>query len=415
MKKYLQNIILCGRLHSKKGKANLIISRSYYRMRVIILSYTGSKNFPAEKNYIYVPECREKVTLFTNLCFLLHLWNRKELLLSEKDVSEMMLEDYNDVFSDIVNVLIFNGQNVVRDNELTTLHPASIFNSNDGKLHKQERDVIKRWKRGMINLAMLGFENQTSKALDIMPIRVIGYDGSAYRAQLSEYDAEVRRWAQGHKPENKGKDHIESGQGEFFSEISDRPKFHPVPVITIVLYFGLDHWDKKLRLKDLFDLPAILDPYVNDYKITVFEVAWLSDEQINAFKSDFQIIARFLSKKRKKEDYDLRDTKEFIHAAETLNLLSVLTGDALYTYADTAEMNKRYGGEPKNMCEYIQRIWNNGISEGIEQGINQGIALRDKQKIEEMLKSGKTPQEISEFCLYPLELVLNVKETMVVA
>ena len=33
-------------------------------------------------------------------------------------------------------------------------------------------------------------------------------------------------------------------------------------------------------------------------------------------------------------------------------------------------------------------------------------------KIEEMLKRGKTPQAISEFCMYPLELVLNVKESM---
>ena len=67
------------------------------------------------------------------------------------------------------------------------------------------------------------------------------------------------------------------------------------------------------------------------------------------------------------------------------------------------------------MCEYIRRIWNNGISDGIKQGIEQGIELRDKQKIEEMLKSGKTPQAISEFCMYPLELVLNVKEGMGVA
>ena len=278
---------------------------------------------------------------------------------------------------------------------------------------------------------------------EMMPIRVIGYDGSAYRAQLSEYDSEVRKWMELNKQKPK-KLKPDMKQHE-------RPVFHPAPVITIVLYFGLDHWDKKLHLKDLLDIPDILDPYVNDYKITVFEIAWLSDEQIDAFKSDFQIIARFLSKKRKREDYDLQDTKEFIHAAETLNLLSALTGDEMYTYANTPEMNKKYGGEPKNMCEYIRRIWNNGISDGIKQGIEQGlqqglqqgieqgieqgleqgiqkgleqgiqqgleqgIELRDKQKIEEMLKSGKTPQAISEFCMYPLDLVLNVKESMGVA
>ena len=123
---------------------------------------------------------------------------------------------------------------------------------------------------------------------EMMPIRVIGYDGSAYRAQLSEYDSEVRKWMELNKQKPK-KLKPDMKQHE-------RPVFHPAPVITIVLYFGLDHWDKKLHLKDLLDIPVILDPYVNDYKNTVFEIAWLSDEQINAFKSDFQIIARFYLK-----------------------------------------------------------------------------------------------------------------------
>ena len=38
--------------------------------------------------------------------------------MTEKDASEKILESYNDVFSDIVNVLLFNGRQVLGADEL---------------------------------------------------------------------------------------------------------------------------------------------------------------------------------------------------------------------------------------------------------------------------------------------------------
>ncbi len=37
---------------------------------------------------------------------------------------------------------------------------------------------------------------------------------------------------------------------------------------------------------------------------------------------------------------------------------------------------------------------------------------RDREKTMAMLRKGKTPEEIADFCDYPLELVLKVKESM---
>ncbi len=37
---------------------------------------------------------------------------------------------------------------------------------------------------------------------------------------------------------------------------------------------------------------------------------------------------------------------------------------------------------------------------------------RDKERIADMLSRGKTPQEIADFCGYPLELVLAVQKSM---
>ena len=36
----------------------------------------------------------------------------------QKDIAEKILEAYNDVFSDIVNVLLFNGEQILKENEL---------------------------------------------------------------------------------------------------------------------------------------------------------------------------------------------------------------------------------------------------------------------------------------------------------
>lgn len=67
--------------------------------------------------------------------------------MGEKDIAEKHLEDLNDVFADIVNVLLFNGLRLMNENELEVDVKDSQFKS-DGNLHEQERDVSKLWKNG---------------------------------------------------------------------------------------------------------------------------------------------------------------------------------------------------------------------------------------------------------------------------
>lgn len=126
-----------------------------------------------------------------------------------KDIVEKTLESYNDVFADIVNTLLFDGKQEVKENELEDQSVRSYYKADD-QVHEMERDVSKRWKYGDVNIACVGIENQTMPDKD-MPFRIMGYDGASYREQLLR---------------NK------SGQR--------------YPVITIVLYFGL--YQKNCRL-----------------------------------------------------------------------------------------------------------------------------------------------------------------------
>ena len=42
----------------------------------------------------------------------------KEVSMKSKDITQKILESYNDVFADIVNVLLFNGKSVIKENTL---------------------------------------------------------------------------------------------------------------------------------------------------------------------------------------------------------------------------------------------------------------------------------------------------------
>ena len=245
-------------------------------------------------------------------------------------MAEKILESYNDVFCDIVNVLLFEGDEVLKPEELEDQAPRSHYKA-DGKLHEMERDVAKRWKKEKIRIACVGIENQTNADPD-MPLRVIGYDGAEYRAQL----------------------------------LTDNETNSRYPVVTLVLYFGhKKRWNLPTRLLERVSVPERFQPFVNDYKVNLFEIAFLSRKQVNLFQSDFRIVADYFVQKREKGDY-IPEPQEFVHVQETLQLLSVMTGD--HRFEDAWKDGKK--GGPCNMCDVLDRIENRGIQQGIQQGEN---------------------------------------------
>ena len=62
--------------------------------------------------------------------------------MAEKDITEKNLEALNDVFADIVNVLLFNGEKVINEKDHEGDTTKSIFKA-DRKIHKQQRDDTK--------------------------------------------------------------------------------------------------------------------------------------------------------------------------------------------------------------------------------------------------------------------------------
>ena len=99
---------------------------------------------------------------------------------------------------------------------------------------------------------------------------MIGYDGTEYRAQL----------------------------------LGDNDMGNRYPVVTLVLYFGHEKpWSEPLSLKEWLNVPNEFEPYVNDYKINLFQIAYLNREQVELFQSDFKVVADYFVQKRENGDY----------------------------------------------------------------------------------------------------------------
>ena len=107
------------------------------------------------------------------------------------DITEKILEDYNDVFADIANVLLFQGEQRILPEHLVNTKDKSMIKA-DGRIHEQERDVNKYWNDGNVTIALYGIENQTDIDKD-MPLRVYSYDGASYKQTTVKWQRPVSR------------------------------------------------------------------------------------------------------------------------------------------------------------------------------------------------------------------------------
>ncbi|MCC8050654.1 MAG: Rpn family recombination-promoting nuclease/putative transposase [Clostridiales bacterium] len=259
--------------------------------------------------------------------------------MAEKDVTEKLLEDYPDVFADIINVLIYNGENRVDAADLEVTGAVSQYKAAN-VIHSQERDVAKYWKKEQVRIGLLGLENQSSRDPDIA-LRVISYDGAAYRDELN--------------------------QGE-----------ERYPVVTLVLYFGTDQrWGQKSRsLCSVVGSPdEKLARFIHDYKANVFEIAWLDDETVAKFKSDFRIVADYFVQMRKHHDY-VPSTEVMNHVEEVLNLMAAVSGDHRFEIAQNETAERKVS----KMEDWLTRRLNKAADEATaEMLVNTVDALIKKQ------------------------------------
>lgn len=264
--------------------------------------------------------------------------------MAEKDLVEKKLEDHNDVFADILNTLLFE-KRFLKASKLRNGPTESIYKSDKGKLQDQLRDTYKSYLDGAgvcLIIAAFGIENQSDYDRTL-PVRILGYDSAGYKTQVEQ----------------------------------KRRKLYPV--ITIVLNFSNRRWSKVRSLRDMIGtIPAELEPYFQDYRIHVFDIAFLEDKVIDSFQSDFKAVARFF-KNRRLGKPALTDKTALDYPAEIAELMAVFTGDKRYKDILPVVKAAKRKGERVTMCWVAQELIEKGERQGEARGEKRGEARGEKR------------------------------------
>ena len=264
--------------------------------------------------------------------------------MGEKDILEKKLLMFNDVFADFVNGIMFDGKDVVKEDELVDLSGWSHYKGDDSKHRFQDRDVVKLWKKENVVISLIGIENQDIPDEDIV-FRVISYDGASYRTQLVEKERRKRK---------KKVDKVAEKSAE---------KLDIFPVITFVIYYGEEEWRHETTLHKRLNLGSALKHYVSDYSINLIDLKKLSEDDINKFKKDFKLIADYMVKgsKHKADRIDLN------HPEEVSELILRLTGEELPFEVECEE-----GGN--NMEKFFEPMFERAEARGRAEGRAEGEA-----------------------------------------
>ena len=252
----------------------------------------------------------------------------------------------NDVsFASFINVVVFEGEQLIRPENLVRYENDTAFIINDSKRiedKKRRRDiVVKSDINGIYCILGVGHQSSVDQA---MVVRCAIYEMLEYLKQL----------------ENKEYKRL-------------------VPQIMVAFYTGPKKWNVPVKLSDYFEIPEELKKYFNDWKIILVDVkemdtSKIKDEQTRYFIEAIQAMYKGdyikLHQKRK------MNTNNLIYAA-------IITG-SLDMIKDIVE------GDEMDMCEGMERMAEGFRSEGREEGIlvgrNEGKLEEKQNMLNELLK-----------------------------
>ncbi|MDE7252412.1 MAG: Rpn family recombination-promoting nuclease/putative transposase [Acetatifactor sp.] len=260
-----------------------------------------------------------------------------------KDLVEKHFVAFPDVAADIINALLYGGDVVVRPENLLPASTETLYSGGEkGTLHNQYEDLAKyEIRNGKVSTIYL-FANQS--AVDYrMVLRGAGYIGGVYREQY------------------EGK-HLGLA-----------------PVVEMVLYWGRKRWNGARSLRHMFrskKIPPEVWKHVDDIRLRMWEMRYLSTEMRERFTSDMRIVLDYLA-----EGEGYRSDRPVVHKEALIKMLRVLGGDR--NVADTIEILQEMNITEEDeitVCElfdqYIRKGHKEGHKEGHAEGVKEGFKLK---------------------------------------
>ncbi len=312
--------------------------------------------------------------------------------MKDKDTYTKKYMSNNNVFADAFNFLIYDGKEVIKPKNLKTLDTTALsipFGNDTNAPVQKIRDLLKsaEIKQDENNIYLiLGVENQ-SEVHYAMPVRNMLYD-------VLEYAGQVENTTKTHR---KNKEYKGVSTGEFLSGFYKNDKL--IPVITLVIYFGVDEWDAPRSIYDMLEIKdkEILS-FVNYYKINLIAPSEIDDEKAEKLHSNLKEVLLYI-----KNSNDKEKLRKLVQNDEKF---SRLERDAVFVINAITNSNLKIdeNQEVFDMCQAILDIKEEGRIEG---GITSMVKMCKKFGV----SFYDTVKEVAiEFKLTEKESEVKVKE-----
>ena len=304
------------------------------------------------------------------------------------------------VFADAFNYLIYNGEQVIRPEQLTDLdatHFAIPYREEEeGKPESTQkyRDVLKTLAVKTdehCTYLVLGIENQ-SNVHYAMPVRNMLYDAM-------QYEKQVRQLAAAHR-----KKHDAATSDEYLSGMNREDKI--TPVITLVINFGSKKWDGPIRLHEMFsEQPEHILRLIPDYQVLLIDPMSMADTDLGRLNSSLREVLSYI-----KYQHDQEQMQRLLQEDQRFSELE--RNAALVIQATTrTELNIKPNAEVVDMCEAIQQMMNNSMQQGVQLGKKQGERNMQLHIARQMLAAKLPLQQICEITALSMNELKNLQNT----
>lgn len=197
--------------------------------------------------------------------------------MGKKDLLQSNFYESKERFADAFNGTLFQGKQMILPTELEEADTGLVMLLESNSPEKVICDKVRKW-RGKY-LALLVLENQSyidyRMVLRNMKAEIIGYEKQR-KAILEEEQRKGTRF----------------DNHEFLSGMKKEQKL--TPMITLVLYMGIEKpWDGAKSLYELLDMEEELKPFVNDYKLNLYDFHEYDD--FTMFQTENRVLFEVLS------------------------------------------------------------------------------------------------------------------------
>ena len=216
-------------------------------------------------------------------------WERN--VVGQKDI---LLKDYftPDIFADAINAILYDGKSVVTPERMRTIDiETQRVEDENGNVTADTRlrDSAKVVEVDDAIYCLFAIEHQSVEDYT-MPLRIMEYDVREYLRQVKS---------------NKG------------------VQVQIKPIITVVMYWKADKWNRPVSVKDMFDKNTVrwledngLGGYIQDYRMHLFEPGAVKKEDLDKFKTELKDVIAYVKYSKSTEEYVFIDGKERLNMCE---------------------------------------------------------------------------------------------------